>query len=70
MVKRTTIEIDPELLERARKALGETTTRGTVEAALRRILIAQSIAEGRKLVSKDDAVLAYAGMPGFDPLTA
>jgi PIN domain nuclease of toxin-antitoxin system len=35
-----------------------------------RILIAQSIAEGRKLVSKDDAVLAYAGMPGFDPLSA
>ncbi|HUP46267.1 MAG TPA: type II toxin-antitoxin system VapB family antitoxin [Thermoanaerobaculia bacterium] len=37
MMKRTTIEIDPDLLECAREALGETTTRGTVEAALRRV---------------------------------
>jgi Arc/MetJ family transcription regulator len=36
MVKRTTIEIDQELLGRAKKALGESTTRGTVEEALRR----------------------------------
>jgi Arc/MetJ family transcription regulator len=36
MIRRTTIEIDQELLERAKKALGETTTRGTVEEALRR----------------------------------
>jgi peptidylprolyl isomerase len=32
----TTIEIDEELLERAKRALGETTTRATVEEALRR----------------------------------
>lgn len=37
MIKRTTIEIDQELLERARAALGQTTTRATVEAALRRV---------------------------------
>lgn len=36
MVKRTTIEIDLELLERAKEALGEPTTRRTVEEALRR----------------------------------
>ena len=36
MNKRTTIEIDEELLERARKALGERTARATVEEALRR----------------------------------
>jgi len=36
MIKRTTIEIDQDLLERAKQALGETTTRGTVEEALRR----------------------------------
>ena len=35
MVKRTTIEIDQELLARAKHALGEATTRGTVEHALR-----------------------------------
>ena len=37
MIKRTTIEIDQELLERAKEALGATTTRGTVEEALRRV---------------------------------
>lgn len=36
MIKRTTIDIDQELLERAKQALGEPTTRGTVEEALRR----------------------------------
>jgi Arc/MetJ family transcription regulator len=35
MIKRTTIEIDEELLERAKRALGESTTRATVETALR-----------------------------------
>ncbi len=34
-----------------------------------RILIAQSIAEGRRLVTRDKAVLAYAGHAGFDPLS-
>ena len=43
MVKRTTIEIDEELLARAKRALGHTTTRATVEDALRR---AADIAEG------------------------
>jgi Arc/MetJ family transcription regulator len=36
MTKRTTIEIDQDLLERAKQALGEATTRATVEEALRR----------------------------------
>jgi Arc/MetJ family transcription regulator len=36
MVKRTTIEIDEQLLERAKRALGSATTRATVEEALRR----------------------------------
>ena len=36
MRKRTTIEIDEELLARAKRALGRTTTRATVEEALRR----------------------------------
>ena len=34
---RTTIEIDDELLARAKRALGHTTTRATVEEALRRV---------------------------------
>lgn len=35
-----------------------------------RMLIAQSISEGRRLVTKDSRILAYAGMAGFDPLSA
>jgi Arc/MetJ family transcription regulator len=36
MIKRTTIEIDEQLLARAKRALGCPTTRATVEEALRR----------------------------------
>ena len=36
MLRRTTIEIDEELLARAKRALGLSTTRATVEEALRR----------------------------------
>lgn len=35
-----------------------------------RILIAQSVAEGRRLVTMDATILKYAGEQGFDPLTA
>ena len=49
MKRRTTIEIDDALLERARKALGSTTTRATVEEALRRA------AEGAEREQKDRA---------------
>ena len=34
-----------------------------------RLLIAQSVAEGRRLVTKDEAILGYAGIAGFDPLS-
>jgi Arc/MetJ family transcription regulator len=36
MIKRTTIEIDEELLARAKRALGQPTARATIEEALRR----------------------------------
>jgi len=36
VVKRTTIEIDEELLERAKRSLGRGTARATIEEALRR----------------------------------
>jgi Arc/MetJ family transcription regulator len=35
-MKRTTVEIDAELLARARRALGQPTMRATIEEALRR----------------------------------
>lgn len=34
-----------------------------------RILMAQSIVEGRRLVTTDQAILDYVGIAGFDPLT-
>ena len=37
MIKRTTIEIDDDLLNRAKQALGGATARATVEEALRRV---------------------------------
>jgi len=37
MIRRTTIEIDVELLARAKRALKATTTRATVDEALRRV---------------------------------
>jgi PIN domain nuclease of toxin-antitoxin system len=35
-----------------------------------RLLIAQSIAEGRRLVTTDDRILGYVGVPGFDAVSA
>jgi Arc/MetJ family transcription regulator len=37
MIKRTTVAIDEQLLARAKRALGCSTTRATVEEALRRV---------------------------------
>jgi Arc/MetJ family transcription regulator len=45
MKRRTTIEIDDDLLKRARRALGSATTRATVEEALRRA--AESVEDER-----------------------
>lgn len=45
MPKRTTIEIDEQLLARAKRALGRPTTRATIEEALRR---AAEQAEGER----------------------
>lgn len=59
MTRRTTIEIDEELLARAKRALGATTTRATVEQALRHVAEA---AEG----SRDDrAKRQQAYLSGF-----
>ena len=56
MPKRTTIEIDDELLARAKRALGSTTTRGTVEEALRRVADAAE-AEGADRAARQRAFL-------------
>jgi len=45
MIRRTTIELDEDLVERAKRALGAPTTRATVEEALRRVADAGDAAE-------------------------
>ena len=57
MTKRTTIEIDDKLLARAKRALGSTTTRGTVEEALRRVADAAEAA-GADRAARQRAVLS------------
>lgn len=48
MVKRTTIELDEELLARAKRAMGIRSTRGTVEEALRRVADQEEGAQQRR----------------------
>ena len=57
MVRRTTIEIDEELLKRARHALGERTTRATVEEALRRAALASEGQQADRIKRQRDVQL-------------
>ncbi len=47
-VRRTTIELDEELLAEAKNALGQPTTRATVELALRRAIAGSEIVAGER----------------------
>ncbi len=60
MAKRTTIELDEELLARAKRALGGRTTRATVEEALRR---AAEQAEGEREQRAADQLRYLEGLP-------
>ncbi|MGI8426533.1 MAG: type II toxin-antitoxin system VapB family antitoxin [Actinomycetota bacterium] len=60
MKRRTTIEIEEDLLERARKALGFQTTRGTVEEALRRAADSAEASQAEQL-EKQVALLGKLG---------
>jgi Arc/MetJ family transcription regulator len=52
MTKRTTIEIDEELLARARRALPGRTNRATVEEALRRVAEAEEAMVDRRAAAQ------------------
>lgn len=54
MTKRTTIEIDEELLERAKRALEQPTMRGAVEEALRRAAEGAETEEVRRAARQRD----------------
>ena len=54
MAKRTTIELDEQLLARAKRALGGGTTRWTVEEALRRAVENAEDASARRAEAQRD----------------
>jgi Arc/MetJ family transcription regulator len=70
MPRRTTIELDEELLARAKRALGSRTTRATVEEALRR---AAEQAEGEQERRAEDQLRYLERLPArvdLDVLTS
>lgn len=48
MIRRTTIELDEDLVAAARAALGQPTVRATVEEALRRAVASEQAADRRR----------------------
>lgn len=70
MIKRTTIEIDQELLERAKDALGETTTRGTVEEALRRVADTTEAERARRAATQRGYLERLAGLVDISVLAS
>jgi Arc/MetJ family transcription regulator len=60
MIHRTTIEIDDELLARAKRALGAKTTRAAVEGALRQAAEAAEDAEAER-AARQSAYFARLG---------
>ena len=54
MKRRTTIELDDALLARARRALGGSTTRATVEEALRRLAESAEAAQAEARSRQND----------------
>ncbi len=60
MVRRTTIELDEELLARAKRALGARTIRATVEEALRR---ATQQAEGGRAQRAESQIRYLQSLP-------
>ncbi len=59
-MKRTTIELDEELVARAKRALGLETTRATVEEALRRVADSAE-RQHAELIARQRADLAVLG---------
>lgn len=56
MIKRTTIELDVELVAQARAVLGQATVRATVEEALRRAVQSEKSTDRSVRVAQIDAM--------------
>jgi len=66
MTKRTTLELDEELLERAKRALGGKTTRATVEEALRRAAEEAEAESERRVASQTSYLTELASAADLD----
>jgi Arc/MetJ family transcription regulator len=56
MIRRTTIELDEDLVAEARAALGQPTVRATVEEALRRAIQTERSTERERRVNQIEAL--------------
>lgn len=70
MTKRTTIEIDEELLARAKRALGQRTTRATVEEALRQAADAAEESHAVRAAGQRDYLARLASRVDMEVLTS
>ncbi len=70
MVRRTTIEIDEELLARAKRALGQDTIRGTVEEALRRAAAAAEDDHAERAARQRDFLRRFVARVDVDVLAS
>lgn len=69
-MKRTTIEIDEELLSRAKRALGSKTTRATVEEALRRVAVQAEGEQARRAEAQQGYLEHLPGPADLDVLAS
>lgn len=70
MVKRTTIELDEDLVRRAKRALGCRTTRATVEEALRRAAIQAEDEHAERAAGQSRYLAALAARVDTDVLAS
>ncbi len=70
IMKRTTIELDEELLARAKRALGARSTRATVEEALRRAAEQAESQQQRRADSQLRYLQKLPGMADLDVLSS
>lgn len=70
MPKRTTIELDEQLLARAKRALGLGTTRATVEAALRQAADHAEAAESHRAARQRQYLGALSSHADLDVLAS
>lgn len=68
MSKRTTVEIDEKLLAQAKRALDLTTTRDTIEEALRRAVAQEEAQEAERALKQSEYLKGLSRLVDLDVL--